>query len=903
MVEYPRLAYDFWGKRDEYDVHRNPTLWAALQPALQLVTRVLYTNPMFWRSIRDLRTRRKVDPRLDPRDPATQATPFLQKMIRLDEIKQPGDTGYAADRDACWQELDDLAAAGFDYTYHVDRLLLERLELGIGPGFIDEEGKPAGFVYGRTSLLMAGPDSKIRVNISAELVWALLVPMYSSSEKLCASYIVATTLLHEIMHATCYAVDLMCMREHTLYDPKQDWQISNVLHDWWNTATDVDCGRGEPWWRDDLRCELGWAFEKEFWGDSAVALTGGSMQNRLSKHITTMPLAIMAERHHAANYVSSNDVLRGHYPVEDYYRPVPIDYYAKFFTDAFWQVEWPRHGFEAFKRLPPDRQNLCLMLPAWYPEKAMQDIFGSDNWRFFRVVIRSLRRYGHPLMAEYLNQIVWEVRGFHSLRNRWLIDMRTWQYPDAIWAELTGRLDGIADDVKRKWLVVSSPTDELYHECLAGKLSPHPNRQQWVQLMQNQFIDLTKDGGPYFTEIESMHRVAQDELRVMERMVYEFFTVRKGQRKFIYRPEADADPLIALLNRMINYKEKIDEHQSKLDDLQMCAILASETDRISTWCAWLDQDSQRLEHLSNLVLGEWQIDDDESKKLREAMNTVPSALYEKRAARVRKLAMKEYTGLDYRIREAVDEFYKKIESFVGKVMMPKSMLPEDFSQGMPTARQKVLALQKRLQNFGGDSLGKPLESISSNQSGNIFAYKNPSMKSAVDDPTRRFGATVGMSNTGATGGVSTKKQGNSGLAFGQSGYQVPALPRRTSGPKMATSANAFTKYGNLQSTLANTPAKFQGSFASQANVMAPPASSFGGMPFPTAGNPFGSTNAATMMQTPFPYPYADRNMTTSDLAYVTQNPTPAFQHLMTALQLPDETYRESENGDDSDMEM
>ncbi|KAK8033502.1 hypothetical protein PG991_002900 [Apiospora marii] len=884
MVEYPRLAYDFWGKREEYDVHRNPAIWEALQPALQLVTRVLQTEPMFWRSIKDLRTRRKIDPTLDPREPEDQRTPYLQKMIRLDEIKQPGDAGYAQDLDDRWTELDDLAAAGYDYEYHVDRLLGRTLEIGFCSGFIDEDGKPTGFTYGHTGYNMAGPDTTINIFIAAELLWPLMVPIYSSSEKLCASYVIATTLLHELMHATSYAVDILCMREEELYDPSQTSGMSALLFNWWQSATDVECGHGEPWWRNDVKSELGWAFETEFWGDSVVTATGSSNGFRRSKHIQALPLAIAAQRHE-----------------HDYYSPVPIDYVAKFFTDGFWENEWPRHGPAAFKRLPPDRQHLCLMLPTWQPEVALQNIFGKDNWLFFRTVIRSLHRFGHSIMAEYLNQVVWEVRGFHSLRNRWILDIQAWGIPDENWASLNATLDETAESVQNRWLAYSSPTDDMYQEWKSDKLPPYPDRQQWVQIMMNQFLDLTRDGGPYFTAIEAVHRFAQNELRIMERMVFEFLTVRKGQRRYVYQPDNESDPLLALVNRMVEYKEEIDKHQNKLDDLQMCAVLAGETDRITSWCAYLDQDSQRLEHLCNLVLSEWQIDDPEAKRLREALSSVPSALYEKRANRLKKLAMREYTQLDYRIRAGIDEFYRKIEFWVGKMVQPDPIKQQD----LETTRRRIMALQQRLQKspIGGETLGTPLESVGPKKTNNVFAFKAPNPKSnVVDDATRRPGLTIGnASNAKAVIKASPTKQGSgNAFTFGKSGFSSSTLqPRRTTGPKSGITADAFTKYSTLQSTLTNPAPKFQGgNFASQANIASPPDTVFGRLQLPASGNPFAATNAPMMPMAPFPFPYADRNMTSRDLSKLTQDPAPAMQLLMNAVQLPEESYRQPENQDD-----
>ncbi|KAK8127368.1 hypothetical protein PG984_008476 [Apiospora sp. TS-2023a] len=884
--EYPRLVYDFWGKRDEYDVHRNPTVWEALQPALQLVTRVLNTNPMFWRCLKDLRTRRKVDPKLDPRKAEDQVTPYLQKMIRLDEIKMPGEDGYEEDYDARWPELDDLAEDGFDYPYHVDRLLANHLELGFNSGFLDDDGQKCDFTYGHTGMIGVGVDTKIQIMIAAELLWPLLVPVYSSSEKLCASYIIATTILHELMHATNNAIDLLCGLNDELYDPAQTKEITNKLYVWSQGAIDSDCGHGEPWWRDDVRCEAGWAFEADFWGDSCVVLTGAQSGYRISKHLHSLPLAVMTQRHQHASYSGSNDVLKGIYPIEDYYRPVPIDYVAKFFTDGFWDTEYPRHGAAAFKRLPPDRQHLSLMMPGWQPGGR-----AAEHLWFGRLALLPRR---HP--------IVWEVRGFHSLRNRWILDIQSWQVPDETWSRLNAQLEDSTDVVWDRWRCYSNPTDEQYQTWLMDKYKPYPDHQRWVEMMLYEFLDETKDGGRYFTNIETIHRFAKAELSIMERMVFEFLSVRKGQRRYVYRPDSDFDPLLQLVNRMVEYKETIDAHRSKLDDLQMCAALLSESDRITTWCAYLDQDSQRLHHLSNLVLTEWQIDNAEAKRLREEMPSVPSALYEKRSNRLKKLAMRDYVQLDYRIRGGVDEFYKRIEGWVGKMARPDPINQKD----LEATKQRVIALQKRLQKTvaGADSLGigTPMRSVSPKKTNNIFAFKNLESRrsSVVDDATRRPGTTMGFgSSAGAPnkiGGVSS----SGALVFGKPGFSsATAQPRRTTGPKpITTSANAFTKFTNnpLQSNLLDPAPKFAGrNFASQANIVAPPNTVFGRLQLPAGGNPFAATNASMMPTAPFPYPYADRNTTSRDVASLTHNPTPTMQLLLTALQLPTQPYRQSEH--------
>ncbi|KAK8119582.1 uncharacterized protein PG998_004208 [Apiospora kogelbergensis] len=900
---WPRMVYDFWGKREEYDVHRNPLIWAALQPALQLVTRVLHTKPAFWQSIKDLRTRRKIDPNLDPRDEEDQRTPFLQKIIRQDEIPEPGDANYAADVDMRYSILEDLANQGFDFVKHVDRLMQSKIELALGPAFLDD-GKSTTFVYGRTSLNIDQndkPASYINVSIAAELVWPLLIPIYSSSEKLCASYVIATTILHELMHATAYTTDLLCMNEPSFYHEEQTPEISSWLNRWWQSATDTEVAHGEPWWRDDLRSELGWAFEKEFWGDSTVVITNGSAGLGVSKQLQCLPLAIMAEQHTPSGKNHGYDYLLGNYPLEDYYRPVPIDYYAKFFQDSFWQVDYPRHGFEAFRRLPPERQNLCLMVPTWYPEKAMQTYFGADNWRFFRVIIRMLRRFGLPLIAEYLNQLIWEVRGFEILRSRWVSDVDDWEYVDKNFVAQHAQLEDLAQRIDNSWRGFSQSDQALYREWQSDKLPPYPSVGEWATIMQRQFVTLTNENGVYFSEIEKFHQIIQDELRVMERMVFEFLTVRKGERKIVFKPDADADPLLSLVNRMVGWKEDIEEVHARLNDLHKAAQLFDDTNRITTWCAWLEQDAKRLETLCNLVMND--LDDDrEAKTQREQLRTVPTALYERRANRLRNLAMREYTVLDQRIRIAVDEMYSRLEIWLSLSLEPPRLL--DQQEMTWTAREKINSLQKRLQGADRNVLGTPLTSVNPSTPSSVFNFSNTGSVQSVagGDTPRRVGSESVTSTAGPSTMGQPPRRVNNGMVFGQAGFQGTA-PRRTVGPRSSTSAAAFARFSNAGNALGNAPPRFQGNFASQVNVAPGPPSSFGPPPMTAAQNPFASTGGTMMGTAPFPFPYADRKMTTEDLAYVTQRPTPAMQQFMQALQVQPGNFREPPKDDDDHMEM
>lgn len=174
--------------------HTNDELWEALQPALQLVSRVLYSNHPFYQALKDLRTRQLIPEELDPRDPDDEErpieTPYLSRYVPVDQINL-----YHS-----FEGVVELANMAYDWEANVNRLMDQYLVLDIGSCYWDWVDLQVGsnLTYGWTVRYGAGAEgTRYHVSIGAETLWPLLSPDISPSEKLVTSFLVATVILHE----------------------------------------------------------------------------------------------------------------------------------------------------------------------------------------------------------------------------------------------------------------------------------------------------------------------------------------------------------------------------------------------------------------------------------------------------------------------------------------------------------------------------------------------------------------------------------------------------------------------------------------------------------------------------------------------------------------------------------
>lgn len=149
----------------------------------------------------DMTTRQIILPEHDPRngdkwDDDSRTTEHISCFVRKEII----------DSNLQFDGIKKLAALGYDWEGNVMRLMDERLSLEIGGAHFDSlKGKyTTGPTYGYNYLYSSvegRPGVQTHTNIvtlSAEMLWPMLVPQISASEKIVASFALATTLLHEL---------------------------------------------------------------------------------------------------------------------------------------------------------------------------------------------------------------------------------------------------------------------------------------------------------------------------------------------------------------------------------------------------------------------------------------------------------------------------------------------------------------------------------------------------------------------------------------------------------------------------------------------------------------------------------------------------------------------------------
>lgn len=161
----------------------------ALQPALQVATRVLNSNHPFLAAVFDYRNRRRIPHNMNPlgRHGASIRN-FHSISLPFDEDHAPP---YAL---LVYPEEFDIAAAAASW-------LEAKLTIDLGTSSTWKKGKRegGGLVYGTSVEWGADPRScGIDIELAVEIMWPLLVPGFTAKEKAACTLMVATTLLHEI---------------------------------------------------------------------------------------------------------------------------------------------------------------------------------------------------------------------------------------------------------------------------------------------------------------------------------------------------------------------------------------------------------------------------------------------------------------------------------------------------------------------------------------------------------------------------------------------------------------------------------------------------------------------------------------------------------------------------------
>jgi hypothetical protein len=166
-------------------------VWESLQPALQIATRLFCQDDPFFKAILDVGNWYKMLPTGDQsgKDQKTTA-PVVKIEVRNDNSEA---IGY---------RHNVRPSSTFDPVALTFRVLEKKLRWRIVNAHYDIEDPIGEFeaetAFGTTRFDLSNPNKYISIDISAEVVWQLLAAQLSSSEKTMISWMLSSTIVHEI---------------------------------------------------------------------------------------------------------------------------------------------------------------------------------------------------------------------------------------------------------------------------------------------------------------------------------------------------------------------------------------------------------------------------------------------------------------------------------------------------------------------------------------------------------------------------------------------------------------------------------------------------------------------------------------------------------------------------------
>jgi hypothetical protein len=171
----------------------------ALQPAFQVVTRILNTNHPFWIALLNLKSRRNVSSArlawgahgLTTRNWSTFTLDYDPTQFAATHPQQVGP-----------ESIKTLDRCGYDLPRAAAEVLAQRLRLSFFSCVAKwKKGKTlSGITWGLTDNSSWDDPSAagIDIFIGAEMVWPLLIPELTPKEKASCTMMIAVTMLHEL---------------------------------------------------------------------------------------------------------------------------------------------------------------------------------------------------------------------------------------------------------------------------------------------------------------------------------------------------------------------------------------------------------------------------------------------------------------------------------------------------------------------------------------------------------------------------------------------------------------------------------------------------------------------------------------------------------------------------------
>ncbi|KAI1340251.1 hypothetical protein F5Y15DRAFT_423229 [Xylariaceae sp. FL0016] len=650
--EAPRYCYSIGGERHEYNVHTNHALWDALQPALKLASLIIQSKHPQIEALLNLYTRQRIPNWQDPRRLEDARTPNLVKYVLEDDM----------DLNKGWPELQALHAMGYDWKQNTWAVLEQFITWDIGTIFVhpDSAEYQKSSAYAVTTKYDFGDHSKILMSIGAELIWPLMVPDYSPREKLTASFQIAVVMLHEMSHGIHSAHKIMTGNTFNLHPADQSPAVTNLIRSLRDELFDTDFyGEGEPFFDDNAVNEVGQGIEHGIFGRSISSATQGFFGESFARFIQPMPFIL-----HGAPYpfpdASVDECLRGILlPPTSTYTPVKMADMQKLFLDSFWKGEFADYGHDAIKFQPDSRLQMSLMRTTVFSPTEGTRIFGDDDWRFLRSVTSIMLSTRFGILGSYLSALQEEALNEATFFRRTLRELRSWR--NETMAPLMGATDDLILDLhKGEGTVPAILGDDSFklrvfrQEQMNGNVDGNQTFHDWYSSVVTNFEDHFRIGGVVMAGMRDVHRYAQLELNIMQRIVFEFLLLRPENRREAIQGNSAVrpGPMTWIQQRLAGFQVHMQTIALAAERLTHCPALQ----QLANEYAGFHGAFQRTLSEYNMLLrflGHSALADPADKTWMTHFHRLPSSYSKKRSLRLQPYAEREFSGADPRIRATV----------------------------------------------------------------------------------------------------------------------------------------------------------------------------------------------------------------------------------------------------------
>ncbi|KAK1780188.1 hypothetical protein QBC45DRAFT_113785 [Copromyces sp. CBS 386.78] len=409
MDEASRLKYNLCGKTGEYSVD-DEELWNALQPALQLVTRVLQMNHPFWRACLDYLCAIEVP------EQRKSETHKDKKLIYIDP-DEPKDF---------FRKLGADTRARLALEYIQERIWFSIKSSHQFRVVCKGKGNPDDTTGETVPSHRHNPvNFRLEVVIAAEIMWPLLVPEYNIVEKQNCSLVIATTILHELAHAAHFA----------MYAQVPDPAYPEVRNRAWD----------DPFWANEGKAEIGYAFENQLWGGTLKP----PHQTDIARFFPyrTWPIDICLwqwpDPPETKDHANSANYLRDAVlPTSRVGTLIQLEDVHRLFQQSFWDNNVPIYGHRALRFPTAGRPSFTAPAGA-EEEKRKQDwyaTFGLSKGKWLSTAVRAFRAAGYGMVSEYLSHLVDEELVGVRTKSRWDEEKKRWSGRDEELKEAMGKI-------------------------------------------------------------------------------------------------------------------------------------------------------------------------------------------------------------------------------------------------------------------------------------------------------------------------------------------------------------------------------------------------------------------------------------------------------------------------------